>query len=224
MLFVSFFPQIIQGPISRFSDLHAQLFERKQFSTEQIKAGLFRILWGLFKKLVIADRLSAYVMRASAFREDYKGIYLLLCIFFYAFQIYGDFSGGIDVAIGVAQLFGIRVTDNFERPFFSKSIAEYWRRWHMTLGTWFRDYIFYPLSVNKKVLNLGKWCRTHISEGVGKRVPVYLPMIAVWILTGMWHGSESKYVVWGLLNCFFLILGTELEPVSAKIMGTLHLR
>ncbi|MBO4901189.1 MAG: MBOAT family protein [Lachnospiraceae bacterium] len=224
LLFVSFFPQIIQGPISRFADLEPQLFTPKRFETERIKSGLYRILFGLFKKLVIADRLSAYVTRTAAFREDYKGIYLLLCIFFYAFQIYGDFSGGIDVAIGTAELFGIRLTDNFERPFFSKSIAEYWRRWHITLGTWFRDYIFYPLSVNKRVLNLGKWCRSHLGEGVGKRVPIYLPMIAVWALTGMWHGSESKYIVWGLCNCFFLILGTEAEPFSARIMEKLHLR
>ena len=218
LLFVSFFPQIIQGPISRFADLEPELFGQKPFDPDDIKYGLLRICYGLFKKLVIADRLAAYVSTIANLREYYNGLYLLLGIFFYAFQIYGDFSGGIDVTIGVARLFGIKLTDNFDRPFFSKSIAEYWRRWHMTLGTWFRDYVFYPLSVNKSVINLGKWCRTHIGEGVGKRVPVYLPMIGVWILTGMWHGSESKFVVWGLLNCLFLILGTESEPLSAKIM------
>ncbi len=175
----------------------------------------------MFKKLVIADRLASYVSTISNLREYYSGLYLLLGVFFYAFQIYGDFSGGIDVTIGVARLFGIKLTDNFDRPFFSKSIAEYWRRWHITLGTWFRDYVFYPLSVNKTVLNLGKWVRTHVSEAVGKRVAVYLPMIAVWTLTGMWHGSQSKFVVWGLLNCFFLILGTEFEPLSVKIMDVL---
>lgn len=224
LLFISFFLQIVQGPISRFSALQQELFSEKRFEMERITSGLYRILWGLFKKLIIADRLSSYVARSAAFRMDYKGPYLLLCIFFYAFQIYGDFSGGIDVAIGVAELFGIRLTENFERPFFSKSIAEYWRRWHITLGTWFRDYIFYPLSVNKGILNLGKWCKKHLGEAVGKRVPVYLPMIAVWALTGMWHGSESKFIVWGLLNCAFLILGTEFEPLSKRIMEKLSLR
>ena len=223
LLFVSFFPQIIQGPISRFKDLKPQLFRVKKFHWMSVKSGLFLILWGVFKKLMIADRLAAYVTTSVSFREDYQGFYLLLSIFFYAFQIYCDFSGGIDVAIGVAELLGIELERNFDRPFFSKSIAEYWRRWHITLGTWFRDYIFYPLSVNKKVLSLGKWCRKHLGEAVGKRVPVYLPMIAVWMLTGMWHGSEGRFLTWGLLNCFFIILGTEFEPLSKRIMEQMHL-
>ncbi len=224
LLFISFFPQILQGPISRFSQLKTELFRKRVLEISRISSGLFRIGWGLFKKLVIADRLAPYVLRSAAFREDYKGPYLLLCIFFYAFEIYADFSGGIDVAIGVAQLFGIKLPENFIRPFFAKSIAEYWRRWHITLGTWFRDYVFYPMSVNKTILNLSKWCRTHLGEGVGKRVPIYLPMIVVWMLTGLWHGAEGKFIVWGLCNCFFLILGTEFEPLSKWIMGKLSLR
>ena len=195
LLFTSFFPQLVQGPISRFGALEKELFSEKRFDIANITSALYRIFWGLFKKLVIADRLSAYVGSAVSFRQTYTGPYLLLGIFFYAFQIYGDFSGGIDVAIGVAQLFGVRLTENFDRPFFSKRISEYWTRWHITLGTWFRDYVFYPLSVNKSILKLGKWSRNHLGETVGKRVPVYLPMIAVWALTGMWHGYESKYLV-----------------------------
>lgn len=223
LLYVSFFPQIIQGPISRFNDLKPELFGRKEYKWDNIKSGLMRVFWGLFKKLVIADRLAPYVSSITDLQDYYFGVYKLLAIFLYAFQIYGDFSGGIDVAIGVAEMLGIRLTENFERPFFSKSIAEYWRRWHMTLGTWFRDYIFYPLSVNKQIINLGKWTRSKISEGLGKRVPIYLPMIAVWALTGMWHGSEGKYVTWGLLNCAFLIAGTEFEPLSLKIMEKLKI-
>ena len=218
MLFVSFFPQIIQGPISRFNDLMPELIEEKKFDFLNIKAGFYRIMWGLFKKLVIADRLAPYVTKSMDFAEYYRGPYILLGIFFYSFQIYCDFSGGIDIALGVAKMFGIEVTENFERPFFSKSISEYWRRWHITLGTWFKDYIFYPLSINKTILKFAKWVRTHLGEGLGKRIPIYLPMIAVWALTGMWHGSESRYVVWGLFNCVFIILGTEFEPISARIM------
>ena len=223
LLYVSFFPQIIQGPISRFNDLNPELFGKKEYRWDNIKSGLMRVFWGLFKKLVIADRLAPYVSSITDLQDYYFGIYKLLAIFLYAFQIYGDFSGGIDVAIGVAEMFGIRLTENFERPFFSKSIAEYWRRWHMTLGTWFRDYIFYPLSVNKQIINFGKWTRSKISEGLGKRIPIYLPMIAVWALTGMWHGSEGKYITWGLLNCAFLIAGTEFEPLSLKIMEKLNI-
>lgn len=223
LLYVSFFPQIIQGPISRFNDLEPELFGYKEYRWDNIKSGLMRVFWGLFKKLVIADRIAPYVSSITDLSEYYSGPYKLLGIFLYAFQIYGDFSGGIDVAIGVAEMLGIRLTENFERPFFSKSISEYWRRWHMTLGTWFRDYIFYPLSVNKNIINFGKWVRAHVNDGLGKRIPIYLPMIAVWALTGMWHGSESKYVVWGLLNCVFIIAGTEFEPLSAKIMEKLKI-
>ncbi|MBQ7562396.1 MAG: MBOAT family protein [Lachnospiraceae bacterium] len=222
-LYVSYFPQIIQGPISRFKELSAELYRGADFDPLKIRSGFMRILWGLFKKLVIADRLAGYVENSIALRGTYQGVYLLLTIFFYSMQIYGDFSGGIDVALGVSEMFGIRVAENFERPFFSKNIAEYWRRWHITLGTWFKDYIFYPLTVSKSLLRFSKWVRTHISEGLGKRIPLYLPMIAVWVATGMWHGSESRFVVWGLLNCFFLILGTELEPVSLALTRRLKL-
>lgn len=223
LLYVSFFPQIIQGPISRFNDLKPELYGRKEYKWDNIKSGLMLIFWGLFKKLVISDRLSPYISSLTDLSEYYFGPYKLLAIFLYAFRIYGDFSGGIDVARGVAEMLGIYLTENFERPFFSKSISEYWRRWHMTLGTWFRDYIFYPLSVNKQIINLGKWARNHIGEGFGKRIPIYLPMIAVWALTGMWHGSEGKYVTWGLLNCAFIIAGTEFEPLSFKIVEKLKL-
>lgn len=222
-LYVSFFPQIIQGPISRFGELAPELYKETAFDFNRIKSGCYRIAWGLFKKLVIADRLAVYVTTAIDFREDYKGIYLLFAVFFYSMQIYGDFSGGIDVALGVSELFGIRIAENFERPFFSKTIAEYWRRWHITLGTWFKDYIFYPLSISKRIINLGKWTKTHVNEALGKRIPIYLPMVVVWATTGMWHGSENKYVVWGLLNCVFIILGTELEPISKRLVEKLNI-
>lgn len=222
-LFTAYFPQIVQGPISRFNDLAPELFEAKKFDFYNIKSGFYRIIWGLFKKLVIADRVRAYVTSSMDFVEYYKGGYVLLGIFFYAFMIYGDFSGGIDITIGVSEMLGIKVEENFRRPFFSKTISEYWSRWHITLGTWFKDYIFYPLSVNKTVLKWGKWFRNHNMPALGKRIPIYIPMLGVWVLTGMWHGSESRYVYWGLLNCFFIILGTEFKPLSDKIMKKLHL-
>ena len=180
-------------------------------------------MWGLFKKLIVADRLGGYISATMAMKENYKGIYILLALFFYSMQLYGDFSGGIDVAVGVAEMFGIRLFENFERPFFSKSITEYWQRWHITLGTWFKDYIFYPLSVNRSMIKLGKTVREKGMPTLGKRIPIYLPMLAVWIVTGMWHGSTGKYVVWGLCNFVFIVLGTEFEPVSKKIIASLNL-
>lgn len=223
-LFVSFFPQLVQGPVSRYNQTAEQLIAPREFDFDNIRSGFFRTCWGLFKKLVIADRLAGYVSNMVMFKEENKGLYLIIGLFFYSLQIYGDFSGGIDVAIGVGEMFGVKLPENFERPFFSKSISEYWRRWHITLGTWFKDYIFYPLSINKHILKWGKWLRTHGMETVGKRLPIYLPMIAVWITTGMWHGSEGKYVFWGLMNCLFIILGTEAEPISGKITARLKLK
>ena len=230
-LFTSFFPQIVQGPISRFGDMAPELFKEVTFDFDRIKSGFYRIMWGLFKKLVIADRLAAFVNDTIAQRETYKGLYILLAVFMYSMQIYGDFSGGIDVALGVAEMFGIKLAENFNRPFFSKSISEYWSRWHITLGTWFKDYIFYPLSLNKGIIKLGKKCREAGSSlgdkknalagpvtWLGKRIPIYIPMFMVWFTTGMWHGSQNRYVVWGLFNCFFIILGTEFEPVSQRIV------
>lgn len=223
-LFASFFPQIVQGPISRYNDLAPSLYKGHEFDFNNIKSGFYRICWGLFKKLIIADRVAGYVTSSMDLSEYYKGGYLLLGVFFYAFQIYGDFSGGIDITIGVCEMLGIEMTENFRRPFFSKSISEYWSRWHITLGTWFKDYIFYPLSVNKGILNLGKWFKNHKMEIIGKRIPIYLPMLGVWALTGMWHGSESRYIYWGLLNCLFIILGTEFKPLSEKIMNRFNLK
>ena len=223
-LYVSFFPQIVQGPISRFGQLSRELYGEKSFKFENISSGFYRIMWGLFKKLVIADRLGGFVSAVMSQKEMYSGPYILLAVFFYSMQIYGDFSGGIDVATGVAEMFGIKLTENFERPFFSKSISQYWQRWHITLGTWFKDYIFYPLSLNRTIIKLGKKVRQLGAPTLGKRIPIYIPMFFVWALTGMWHGSESRYVVWGLMNFVFIVLGTELEGVSARIVNAIKLK
>lgn len=223
-LYVSFFPQIVQGPISRFDELSATLFEGNSYKRDNIIYGCYQIMWGLFKKLIIADRVAPFVSNAIAGYQELSGTYLLLAIFFYSMQIYGDFSGGIDITIGVARLFGVEITANFERPFFSKSVAEYWRRWHITLGTWFKDYIFYPLSIAKWTINLGKWIRTHVNENLGKKVPIYLSMFIVWFTTGLWHGSQWRYIVWGLLNCVILVFSTEMEPVYEKMNNALHLK
>ncbi|MBR6329433.1 MAG: MBOAT family protein [Lachnospiraceae bacterium] len=220
-LYVSYFPQIIQGPISRFNELSKTLFAGAAFNSESFCIGLYRILWGLFKKLVVADRLAAYVDGAVNHYTEAGGTYLLLAVFFYSMQIYGDFSGGIDITIGVSKLFGVSVAENFDRPFFSKSVAEYWRRWHITLGTWFKDYIFYPITVSKRVLELSKKSREKIGEGFGKRLPIYLAMFTVWFATGLWHGAEWRYVVWGLLNFVILTFSTEAKPLYDRLNGLL---
>lgn len=214
-LFVSFFPQMIQGPISRFSDLAPDLYGHHKFDSKTFSMGLQRILWGYFKKVVIADRVIAAVSLIFQEPDQYRGIYVLIGMLFYALQLYADFTGGIDITIGIAQSLGISLKENFERPFFAKSTAEYWRRWHITMGTWFRDYIFYPLSVSKPMLKLSNNSRKHLGSGFGRRLPVYVSTIIVWFTTGLWHGASWNFVVWGLLNGLVIIVSQELEPIYA---------
>lgn len=211
-LFVSFFPQLVQGPISRYDDLSKTLYEPHSFDKKQVLFGVERILWGFFKKLVLADRIVLAVNMIIHNPETYQGIYVLIGMLFYAYELYADFTGGIDITIGVAQIFGVTVKENFERPYFSKSIKEYWRRWHITMGTWFTDYIFYPVSVSTPLLKLSKFSRTHFGEAIGKRVPVYCSTILVWFTTGIWHGASWNFIVWGLMNCLVIIVSQEMEP------------
>lgn len=223
-LFVAYFPQLVQGPISRFNDLSATLFVPHGFDARQISFGLQRILWGYFKKLVIADRILPAVQTLVGAPEEYQGIYMLLAAVFYSLQIYGDFTGGIDITIGISQLFGIQVTENFNRPFFSKNTAEYWRRWHITLGTWFKDYVFYPLSVCTPMLKLAKASRKKLGDGFGKRVPVYISSLVTWIITGVWHGFQLHFAVWGIANCVVIVASQEMEPLYARFHARFHVK
>jgi len=137
-------------------------------------------------------------------------------IFLYSMQLYADFSGGINITVGTAKLFGVDLVENFRRPFFSKSVAEYWRRWHITLGTWFRDYIFYPISISKRLMELGRKI-SKVNDFLGKRTSLYTATIVVWAATGLWHGAERRYVLWGLLNGIIMCVSAELEPLYEKI-------
>ena len=223
-LFVSFFPQLIQGPISRFDDLSLSLFKEHDFNAKSFSFGFQRVLWGYLKKLVIADRIVVAVLEITRNPETYDGIFVLVGMVFYAIQLYADFTGGIDITIGIAQMLGIEVKENFNRPYFSKSIVEYWRRWHITMGTWFRDYIFYPLSVCKPMLNISKSSRKRFGEQIGKKVPVYLSTMTVWFTTGLWHGASWNFVVWGLLNGFVILVSQEFEPLYAKFHQRFNVR
>lgn len=215
-LFVSFFPQLVQGPISRFDDLAQSLFEKHAFDAQTVAFGAQRILWGYFKKMVIADRILTAVTTLIHNTDTYQGAYVFAGMLFYALELYADFTGGIDITIGIAQVMGIRVTENFNRPYFSKGIKEYWNRWHITMGSWFTDYIFYPISVCQPMLKFSKFSRRHFGEVIGKRMPVYLSSFAVWFTTGIWHGASWNFIVWGLGNFVVIMISQELEPLYAK--------
>ena len=215
-LFSSFFPQMVQGPISRYGELSQTLYETHRFDGRTFLGGVLRVLWGFFKKLVVADRLLGAVKTLAAALESFGGVYVLLTMLFYAVVLYADFTGGIDIAIGAAKMLGIRLAENFNRPFYSKSIAEYWRRWHITMGTWFKDYLFYPLGASKPMLSLIKPSKRLFGDRISVRVPVYLTTVILWLATGLWHGASWNFIVWGLANGLVIILSQELMPVYRR--------
>ena len=215
LLFTSFFPILVQGPISRFDTLGETLFLPHAFERENLEAGLVRVLWGYAKKLLVADRLLVAVKQLLKFPDTYNGAFAFLGMLLYAATLYADFTGGIDITIGIGRMLGIRIDENFIRPFFSKSIAEYWRRWHITLGAWFKEYLYYPVSVSKPLRRLTKAAR-RFGDGFARRLPVYLATFAVWAVTGMWHGNSWNFLVWGLANGVILLVSEELSPLYER--------
>lgn len=215
-LFISFFPAVIQGPICRWKELGQQLFTPHKAEWSHLSEGFLRVLWGFFKKVVIADTAMIAVKAIIASPNDFGGMYVLLLIILYSAVIYGDFTGGIDVTVGLSRMMGLRLTENFDHPFSSRSTQEYWNRWHMTMGSYFTDYVFNPLSVSGFMTKTGKWCREHLGRAVGMRVPVYLATIITWFLTGLWHGASWNFIVWGLLNGLVILVSRELSPLYAK--------
>ena len=215
-LFVSYFPQIIQGPISRHADLAHQLYEPHAFDYQRVTFGLQRSLWGYFKKMVIADRLAVLTTELAGNYTQYAGFTVFLGAVFYTLQIYADFSGGMDVICGISEALGIKLVENFERPYFSTSIAEFWRRWHITLGSWMREYVFYPLAMSKPFGRMAKRLRKPCGPFVAKVLPTSIASFIVFILVGLWHGAAWKYIAYGLYQAFFVSTGTLFQPIYAK--------
>ena len=221
-LFVSFFPQLIQGPISRFDDLAKTLYQEHSFEWKTVSYGIQRILWGFFKKLVIADRLLVGVNTLIHDPEQYQGAFVVVGMVLYAAELYADFTGGIDITIGIAETMGIRVQENFFRPYFSKNIEEYWRRWHITMGTWFKDYLFYPFSVCEPMRRFSKWSRNRLGETLGRRLPVYAATLLTWFVTGFWHGASWNFIVWGVMNGVVILASQECSPLYERFHKRFH--
>ena len=223
-LFVSFFPQLIQGPIGRHDALANQLTEGHDWHYESAARGLQLMLWGYFKKLVIADALAVPVAAVFGRYTDYGGIFMFLACAAYGLQLYCDFSGGIDVARGVARFFGINLAENFRQPYFSTSVSVFWRRWHTTLGNWMRDYLFYPLNLSRPFAALGKWSRKKWPGHLGRALPTSLASFIVFLVVGLWHGGSWKYVIYGLWHASFIAGGTLLDPWLHKRREALGIR
>ncbi len=186
--FVGFFPQLVAGPIERAKNLLPQFYQKRTFKYEEASDGMRQILWGLFKKIVIADNCAVYANDIFTNYQDYSGSTLVIGALFFAFQIYGDFSGYSDIAIGTAKLFGFNLMRNFAYPYFSRDIAEFWRRWHISLSTWFRDYVYIPLGGSK----VGTWMKIRNT-------------FIIFIVSGFWHGANWTFIIWGVLNAIYFL-------------------
>ena len=186
--FVSFFPQLVAGPIERAKNLLPQFYKKRAFDYSKAVDGLRQILWGLFKKIVIADNCATYANEIFTNYTDYSGSTLLIGAIFFAFQIYGDFSGYSDIAIGTARLFGINLMRNFAFPYFSRDIAEFWRRWHISLSSWFRDYVYIPLGGSRG----GNWMKIR-------------NIFIIFVVSGLWHGANWTFIAWGFINALYFL-------------------
>lgn len=198
-LFVSFFPQLLQGPIGNYGRLAGQLYGENPFSWEHISRGMQRIIWGFCKKMIVADWAGVFADAIWGDLDRYNGI-ALFGLLFYGIQLYADFSGAMDVVIGIGNLFGVTMDENFRRPYLAKSMAEFWERWHITLGEWMKNYVFYPVSLSRWMTRFSKWSKKTFGRKTGRVVPIALADLIVFFLVGIWHGASWKYVVYGLMN------------------------
>lgn len=228
-LFVSFFPQIIQGPISFYDQLAHQLYEPHKFDFTRFKHGMQLILWGYFKKLVIADRAVIALNTVLDNYTAYNGTTISFTVLLYALQLYADFSGGIDISRGIAQIFGIDMVQNFKRPYFAKDINDYWRRWHITLGAWLKNYVFYPIAMSKQFINMSKNIKntkfgsTKAGAHIAKVLPTSIASLIVFLIVGIWHGANWKYVGFGLWNGLIIMISILLKPVFDFVLKKLHI-
>ena len=223
-LFVSFFPQIIQGPIGRYDRLAPGLFSGEKPGVDSYRHGIQLIIWGLFKKMILADRVGVLVATVFSSPESHGGIVTAIAAAFYCVQMYCEFSGGIDISRGIAEGFGVRLDKNFEQPLFATSVSDFWRRWHITLGSWMRDYLFYPLSLSRLFGKFGKRMRKVFGVRIGKLIPSLTATFIVFFVIGVWHGGQWKYIGFGLWNGTLITAAMFMEPYFAKMRQALKIK
>lgn len=222
-LFLSFFPQIVEGPICRYGDTAEQLWNAAPITYANLTLGLQRILFGMMKKVVVADRLNPLIEAVFNHYTDYQGGVLAIAAVCYTIQLYMDFSGTMDAVIGTAQIFGVKLPENFERPFFSKTISEFWRRWHITLGTWFKDYIFYPVTMAKPMKTLTSKARKKVGSHYGPLAAGSIALFCVWFSNGLWHGAAWSYIFFGLYHFALILTGNLIAPPVKRFNQRFHL-
>lgn len=222
-LFMSFFPQIVEGPICRYDQTAQQLWEVKGIEYHNLSLGLQRVAFGLMKKLVIADRLNPLVKEVFANYADYEGGVIALASLCYTIQLYMDFSGTMDAVMGIGQIFGVSMPENFKRPFFSKTISEFWMRWHISLGAWFKDYIFYPVTMSKPMKKLTTAARKKLGNHFGPLLAGAVALFLVWLCNGLWHGAGWNYIFFGMYHFGFILLGNIVAPAVKWLHRKCHI-
>lgn len=222
-LFLAFFPQIMEGPICRYQDTCDTLYEGRPLQMNNLTDGYIRIFWGLFKKTVIADRLAIGVDAIFGNYASYSGSMIVFAAVAYTIQLYMEFSGCMDIIIGSGQLFGVKLPENFRQPFSAQSAAEFWRRWHITLGTWFKAYIFYPVSMSSPVKKWNQYGRKHFGKYITMLGTSAIALFPVWICNGLWHGARWSYIFYGMYYFSLILVGIAVEPVRDRILKILHI-
>lgn len=222
-LYLSFMLTVVEGPVARWDQFGVQLKDCKKFNPSDLVYGAQRVVWGLFKKIVIADRAAGFVNAVFDSHNKYGGLVVVCGIIFYTIQLYFEFSGVMDVVCGMGEMMGLKLPENFSRPFFAKSINEFWQRWHITLGGWLRDYIFYPISLSKPFMNLTKSARKKFNPYYANLIPTSVALFFVWFTNGFWHGAGWKYIVYGLYYYVLMMFGLFLEPVFRKVCDKLKI-
>lgn len=217
-LFIGYYPQMTSGPITKYSQMKEQFYASHRFAYDKIAFGMQRILWGLFKKLVISTRVANIVNGIYGNIQAYGGLYIWTAAFLFMLQLYTDFSGCMDIIMGVSECYGIDLPENFKTPFFARSVQEYWQRWHITLGVWLRDYILYPILRTETWRKMTKWIQRHWGKKASKKIPSYLGMLCVWLLIGLWHGGGWKYILgMGLWFWSCIVLSDVFQPIFKKM-------
>ena len=222
-LFLGFFPQIMEGPISMYGQTGEALWKGEDLKGEDLSAGSSRILWGLFKKMIVADRLYVLVKAVFEHYQDYSGSIVVFAAIAYTLQLYMEFSGCMDIVIGSGRLFGVRLPENFCRPFASRNAAEFWRRWHITLGAWLKTYVFYPVSVSQMVKKWNRFGKKHLGKYLTRLGATAMCLFPVWLCNGLWHGPSWHYIFYGMYYFVILLAGAALEPVRAGVIRFFHI-
>ena len=217
LLFCCYFPTMISGPIMKYSDMEKQMYTGHKLDYRNVTFGMQRMLLGFFKKLVISERTAILANEIFNNYEKYSGVSIWVGAAAFTMQLYTDFDGCMDIVLGISECFGIRLPENFETPFFSKTISEYWRRWHITLGVWMKEYVFYPLLRTGAFTKLGKTLRAKFGKKKGKQLTTFTAMLILWFTVGIWHGGAWKFVIGsGLLHWLYIVTGELITPWGEK--------